>query len=205
MMEKETENRISDVARRFLCWLLAVACILSGLPYSSAPVKAAETNLPAYKITFSGVTGADQVTPGQPAYMLKNSGTAVYNLNLKPGYTSGESQGMLITLASPFLVYDEAGNLNTTYEIPEDYTAADRSIRTLVRDMPSSNWYGVGTENTVIYTQGGEIMAPPDGASSWKGVPLNEYQPFTFSGIVDIQMVKAASIWHGTTDAILLL
>ncbi len=205
MMEKETENRISDVARRFLCWLLAVACILSGLPYSSAPVKAAETKLPAYKMTFSGVTGADQVTPGQPAYMLKNSGTAVYNLNLKPGYTSGESQGMLITLASPFLVYDEAGNLNTTYEIPEDYTAADRSIRTLVRDMPSSNWYGVGTENTVIYTQSGEIMEPPDGASSWKGVPLNEYQPFTFSGIVDIQMVKAASIWHGTTDAVVQL
>ena len=187
---------IRETMKRWVCLILAVACVLNGLPYTPMIARADEgggAGLPAFRMTFGQVGGAaNQVSTG--VYMLKNAGQATYNLSLNPGYTSGGAQDITVTLASPYLVYDAEGNLTTTFEVPEDYTAAGRSVRTTIVDVPNGNWYVEGTESTVLYTAAGEIMPYPEGKTSWKGEALVPplVDSVTFTGMVEIKIISTA-------------
>lgn len=86
---------IRETMKRWVCLILAVACVLNGLPYTPMIARADEgggAGLPAFRMTFGQVGGAaNQVSTG--VYMLKNAGQATYNLSLNPGYTSGGGAG----------------------------------------------------------------------------------------------------------------
>ena len=198
---------IRETMKRWVCLILAVACVLNGLPYTPMIARADEgggAGLPAFRMTFGQVGGAaNQVSTG--VYMLKNAGQATYNLSLNPGYTSGGAQDITVTLASPYLVYDAEGNLTTTFEAPEDYTAAGRSVRTTIVDVPNGNWYVEGTESTVLYTAAGEIMPYPEGKTSWKGeaLVLPLVDSVTFTGMVEIKIISTA--WQGPNAAAIQL
>ena len=198
---------IRETMKRWVCLILAVACVLNGLPYTPMIARADEgggAGLPAFRMTFGQVGGAaNQVSTG--VYMLKNAGQATYNLSLNPGYTSGGAQDITVTLASPYLVYDAEGNLTTTFEAPEDYTAAGRSVRTTIVDVPNGNWYVEGTESTVLYTAAGEIMPYPEGKTSWKGEALVPplVDSVTFTGMVEIKIISTA--WQGPNAAAIQL